>query len=165
MGMTPFGWFHTVISVVAVVAGIIALARDKKISSHNTVGKIYVVMTILSCLTGLCIFHHGGFGPGHVLAIVTLLVLGIAGVAGKTQVFGSASRYVETIGYSLTFFFHMIPTLTEGSTRLPVGHPLVPGPDAPPLHAAIGICFVIFLVGAALQVWRLRAEGTLARAA
>ena len=96
LGITPFGWFHTAISAVAVVAGIIALVHsDKKSSSHNTVGKIYVAMTILSCLTGLCIFHHGGFGPGHVLAIVTLLVLGIAGVAGKTHAFGSASRYVE----------------------------------------------------------------------
>ena len=40
-------------------------------------------------------------------------------------------------------------------------HPLVPGPDAPPLQAAIGVCFVIFLIGAALQVRRLRPRGTL----
>jgi hypothetical protein len=57
------------------------------------------------------------------------------------------------------------PTLTEGSTRLPVGAPLVPGPDAPPLQAAIGVAFILFLIGAALQVRRLRAEGRLAQPA
>ena len=167
MVMTPFGWFHTAVSVVAVAAGIVAFVRDKEISPKNMVGKTYVAMTILSCLTGLLIFHHPGhkFGPGHVLAIVTLVVLGIAGVAGQTGLFGRASRYVETIGYSLTFFFHLIPTLTEGSTRLPVDHPLVPGPDAPPLQAAIGIAFLLFLIGAALQVRRLRAGAGLARTA
>jgi uncharacterized membrane protein len=167
MEITPFGWFHTGVSVIAVVAGIVAFVRDKEISPQTSVGKTYVVMTVLSCLTGFFIFHHPDhkFGPGHALGIVTLVVLAIAGIAGKTHVFGRASRYVETIGYSLTFFFHMIPTLTEGSTRLPVGHPLVPGPDAPPLQAAIGVVFLIFLIGAALQIRRLHAEGRLAQPA
>ena len=60
MGITPFGWFHTAISIVAVIAGIVSFARDKEISTKTSVGKLYVVMTILSCLTGFFIFHHGG---------------------------------------------------------------------------------------------------------
>ena len=93
------------------------------------------------------------------LGIITLVVLGIAGVAGTTRLFGRASRYVETVSYSATFLFHMIPAISETSTRLPAGAPLVASPDAPALQAATGVLLVAFLIGATLQVLRLRARG------
>jgi len=121
LGITPFGALHTVISLIALGAGLIAFIRDKEISPRNLLGKVYVVGTVLTCVTGFFIFHHGGFGKPHVLGIITLIVLGIAAVAGYTNRFGRASRYVETIGYSLTVFFHFFPLITETSTRLPAG--------------------------------------------
>jgi hypothetical protein len=126
---------------------------------RQTVGKVYVYTTILTCLTGFGIFQHGGFGKPHALGVLTLLVLAIAALAGKSNLFGRASRYVETIGYSLTFFFHFIPAMTETSTRLPAGAPLLPNADAPELQVATGILFVVFLAGATLQFRRLRAAG------
>ena len=38
----------------------------------------YVRFTVATCITGLFIFQHGGFGPPHALAIVTLIVLAVA---------------------------------------------------------------------------------------
>ena len=52
-GLTSLGIFHTIISLVAVVVGAIALIRDGKITWENLLGKIYVITTILVCLTGL----------------------------------------------------------------------------------------------------------------
>ena len=101
-GLTPLGAFHTAISLIAVAAGLIALIRDKEISPRTLPGKVYVVATIVSCVTGLGIFHHGGFGAPHVLSIITLAVLGVAVGAGHSTVFGRASRYVETVSYSAT---------------------------------------------------------------
>jgi hypothetical protein len=112
--------------------------------------------TVLTCVTGFFIFHHGGFGKPHTLGIITLIVLGIAAVAGYTKLFGRASRYVETISYSLTVFFRFIPLITETSTRLPAGAPLLPNADGPELQMATGVLFVLFLIGATLQVIRLR---------
>lgn len=159
LGITPFGAAHTVISLIALGAGLIALVRDKEISPRNLLGKVYVWGTVLTCITGFFIFHHGGFGKPHVLGIITLIVLGIAAVAGYTNLFGRASRYVETVGYSLTVFFHFIPLITETSTRLPAGAPLLPNADAPQLQTATGVLFVLFLIGATLQVLRLRTIG------
>ena len=156
-GLTPLGTFHAAISLIAVVAGFIALIRDKRISPRTLPGKIYVATTIVSCVTGLGIFHHGGFGAPHVLSIITLAVLGVAAVAGHSTLFGRASRYVETVSYSATFFFHFIPGITETSTRFPRGAPLVANADAPALQVATGVLFVVFLIGATLQVRRLRA--------
>jgi hypothetical protein len=50
----------------------------------------------------------------------------------------------------------MIPGITETSTRLPLGAPLVANAEAPELQVASAALFVMFLVGASLQVLRLR---------
>ncbi|TMH43563.1 MAG: hypothetical protein E6H56_03425 [Betaproteobacteria bacterium] len=131
-GLTPLGVIHTAISLIAVAAGLIALIRDKEISPRNTLGKVYVITTVLVCLTGFGIFQHGGFGR--------------------------ASPYIETVSYSATFLFHLIPGITETTTRLPLGAPLLPNADAPALQAASAVLGVLFLIGAALQVRRLRAR-------
>jgi uncharacterized membrane protein len=159
-GLTQLGVIHTAISLIAVAAGIVAFLRYGRISLANTTGRTYVITTVLTCLTGFGIFQHGGFGNPHVLGIITLVVLGIAAIAGRTTLFGRASVYVETIGYTATFLFHMIPAVTETTTRLPLGAPLLPNADAPELKTAAGVLFVLFLAGAAWQVWRLRGEGT-----
>jgi uncharacterized membrane protein len=156
-GLTLLGIVHTAISLIAVAAGLVALIRDKQISVDNPVGRTYWIATVLTCLTSLGIFQHGGFGKPHALAIITLVVLGVAAVARRSKVFGRASIYVETIAYSLTFFFHLIPGITETSTRLPLGAPWVSSPQAPELQVASAILFLLFLVGATLQVLRLRA--------
>lgn len=157
-GLTTLGVVHTTISLIAVAAGLIALARDKEISPRNRLGQVYVIMTVLTCLTGFGIFQHGGFGKPHVLGVLTLVVLAVAAVAGYSRLFGRASPYVETVSYSATFFFHWIPAITETSTRLPLGAPLVANAEAPELQAATAALFVVFLIGVTLQVLRLRAR-------
>ncbi len=156
-GLTSLGIVHTIISLFAVAAGAIVLLRDGKISWNNSLGKFYVITTILVCLTGFGIFQHGGFGKPHVLGIVTLLVFGIIWAASK-QNFGKRSPYVETVCYSLTFFFHFIPAITESATRLPLDAPLAASPDDSRIQAAVGVCFVLFVIGAALQVRSLKAK-------
>src|SRR5712692_3539366 len=155
-GLTQLGVIHTVISLIAVAAGLIAFFRDKEISPRNGVGKIYIIATILTCLTGFGIFQHGGFGKPHVLGILTLIVLGVAVAAERGSAFGRVSRYVATLGYSLGLFLHFIPATVETLTRLPAGAPFLANPDDPKAQPIIGVFFLIFLVGATLQVLRLR---------
>lgn len=156
LGLTTMGIIHTAISLVAVAAAFVAFFRDKGIDPRNGLGKTYVITTVLTCLTGFFIFQHGGFGKPHALGIITLVVLAVAWLAGNKKVFGRASAYVETVLYSLTVFFHMIPAFTETSTRLPVGAPWASGPDDPNLQKAVGIAFLVFLIGATAQIIRLR---------
>jgi uncharacterized membrane protein len=157
-GLTSLGLLHTAIALVAVAAGILCFVRAGGISLRSTAGKTYVISTVLTCLTGFGIFQHGGFAKPHMLGIITLIVLAVAVVAGRSRLFGAASRYVETISYSATFFFHMIPGVTESFTRIPASAPVFESPEAPGLQTVIGVFFVLYLVGAAYQVWRLHAR-------
>src|SRR5260370_15787552 len=155
-GLTQLGVIHTAISLIAVAAGLIALLRDREISPRNTLGKVYVITTVLVCLTGFGIFQHGGFGKPHVLGIITLIVLGVAYVAGHTKLYGRLSPYIETVSYSATFLFHLIPGVTETTTRLPLAAPLLPTAEAPALQAATAVMGVALLIVAPLQRRRSR---------
>lgn len=156
LGLTQLGIVHTAISLMAVAAGMVSLFRDKEISARKLVGKLYILTTVLTCLTGFGIFQHGGFGKAHVLGVITLVVLAVAAVAGRTRLFGGWSSAVEAVSYSATFFFHMIPGVTETATRLPVGAPLAASQESPGIQAVVGLLFLVFLAGAYLQVRRLR---------
>ena len=155
LGLTPLGVFHTAISLIAVAAGLVALVRDKSISAKNSTGKIYIITTAITCLSGFGIFQHGGFGRPHELGIVTLAALGVAFAAGA-GVFGRLSAYVETVGYSMTFLFNIIAGVNETATRLPPGAPLVASLDAPEMQTAVAVLFGVFLAGATWQVLRMR---------
>ena len=67
-GITPFGMFHTVIALIAVVAGLTALAKYREIGLATAAGRVYVLLTIATCVTGLFIFRHGTFGVPHAIA-------------------------------------------------------------------------------------------------
>jgi uncharacterized membrane protein len=155
-GLTPLGTFHTAVSLIAVGTGLVALIRDRQISPKTRLGQTYLITTLITVLTGFGIFEHGGFGKAHALGVVTLIVLAIAAVAGRSRLFGRAAPYVETVAYSATFFFHLIPGITETSTRLPLGAPLLSSQEAPELQVATAALFVAFLIGATLQVRRMR---------
>jgi uncharacterized membrane protein len=157
-GLTEFGVVHTAISLVAVTAGAIELIRSKEISVGKRMGKVYLWATIFTCLTGFGIFQRGGFGIPHALGILTLTILGLAILSRSTPVFGRASKYIETVGLSTTFFFHLIPGVTETFTRLPIDAPMFSGPDDPQLKKVIAIIFAIFLVGVTSQFWRIRKQ-------
>src|SRR5262245_20165895 len=155
-GLTPLGTIHTAISLIAVVAGVLVRWRDKEISSGTRAGQVFLGGTVLSCLTGFGIFQQGGFGNPHILGIITLVVMAAAFAAERAAVFGGWSRYVATVGYSLTFFFHFVPGTVETLTRLPAGAPYLAGAADPKAQPIIGFFFLLFLVGATLQVRRLR---------
>ena len=157
MGLTPLGTVHTAISLIALAAGFVALWRHREISTRTRSGIVFVAGTALSCLTALFIFQRGGFGIPHVLALVTLVVLAVALLAEHRQTFGAVSRYVATVAYSLAFFFHFIPGTVETLTRVPAGAPYLANPDDPKAQPIIAVFFFLFLVGATLQVLRLRA--------
>lgn len=157
-GLTPLGVVHTLISLVAVATGFWALARDKQISPATRLGQVYVLTTVMTCVTGFGIFQHGGFGKPHVLGIVTLVALALAGWAGRPGALGTVGRYVAMLSYSITLLFHMIPAITETSTRLPLGHPLLASAEDPVLEKAAGVLFLIFIAGAIAQVRWLRKQ-------
>ena len=148
----PLGWFHTIMGVIALVSGGYTVARFKEISLRTRSGQIYLAATLVTAATALGIFQRGEFGPGHALAVMTLLALAVGTIAATTQVFRNLSRYVQAISYSATLLFHCIPAVTDGLLRLPVGDPVLTPIDDPILKMCYLSLLILYLIGAGLQL-------------
>jgi len=157
-GLTTLGIIHTLISLVALANGFAAVAREREISLHSHLGRTYVVTTALTALTALGIFQHGGFGPPHALALMTLAALAVGCLAAFTGLFGGWSRYVQAVSFSTTLFFHLVPAFTETLTRLPLGAPVLASAEAPELKAISGVLLLLLIMGLVLQLRWLRGK-------
>lgn len=149
-GLTSLGTVHTAIGLAAVICGYAMLFRNGRISATQGAGKAYIALTAITCVTGLGIFQRGGFNIAHALSILTLVTLSAALIASRSR--ARLAIYVETAGFSLTLFFHMIPGMTETFTRIPVGAPLFSSPEDPNLQKTVGVILLAFLIVIALQV-------------
>jgi uncharacterized membrane protein len=157
--ISPLGWLHTALGALAVITGIVALAKYKEITWQSLSGRIYLVATLITAATALGIFQHGSFGPGHALAVMTLLALGVGTLASTTGLFGKLSRYVRALSFSATLLFHSIPAITDGLLRLPVGDPVLTSIDDPVLKMCYLVLLVIFLIGITFQLRWIKRQG------
>lgn len=155
LGITVFGMFHTSVSLVSLFAGLHALVRHGEIRYANAGGKVYVLVTIATCVTGFFIVRHGGFSEAHALGVATLVTLFFAFVADRGAPNRGPRRAVAALAYTLTVFFHFIPGFNETLARVPVGDPLLSGPDDPLLFAMVGATFAVFAVFGAFQAKRI----------
>jgi uncharacterized membrane protein len=154
--ISPFGWFHTGIAIIALICGLYSLVKFKFIEWQQPTGKAYLVCTFIAAATALAIYRHGGFGPAHGLAVLTLIALLVGGVAEQTGLFGKLSPYVQAMSYSGTFLFHMIPAITDGLMRLPADAPIVTDPEDPLLRGFYLAFVGTYVVGLGLQIVWLR---------
>lgn len=156
--LSTLGIVHTVISLLPLVAGLVAFARHRRIAPETRAGRVYIVTFVLSVLTAFGLSSTGGFNAGHALGIVALLALGGALLVPKLTFFGRARPYLANFGLSFTFFLLLVPGINETLTRLPATHPLADGPESPLVKTTLLAWVVIFLVGSALQALALRAR-------
>lgn len=150
--ITPLGWFHTVMGIIALLSGAFTLIRFREISPYTRSGQIYLLTTLVTAGTALAIFQHGGFGPAHSLAVMTLIALAAGTVAATMKLFGKLSRYVQAFSYTATLLFHCVPAVTDGLMRLPVGDPILTSIEDPILQMCYLGLLVSFLVSVSLQL-------------
>lgn len=150
--ISPLGWFHTVMGVIALFSGGFTLVRFKEISPQTRSGQIYLATTLITAGTALAIFQRGEFGPGHVLAIMTLAALAVGTVAATTKPFGKLSRHVQAVSFSATLLFHCVPAVTDGLLRLPVGNPVLTSIEDPIMKLCYLGLLALFLIGISLQL-------------
>ncbi|MAB26388.1 MAG: hypothetical protein CL580_01820 [Alteromonadaceae bacterium] len=158
--MTLLGWFHTVLGVIAILTAAYTLYQHRIIRAADKLGRAYLLITLVVAVSALAIYNQGGFGVGHILAVITLTAL-LAGYLLETLApFGKWSVYLQTGAYTATVLFHMIPAITDFLRRLPVGDPFVDSMNAPLVQSFHLTFLVAFVVGVLAQwMWLTRARG------
>jgi len=154
--ISAFGAFHTVLSLIPVLAGLAAFKRHGKIDPATAVGKLYWVGMAVSVLTSFGLSSTGGFNPGHALGLMALTVMLVGTLAPRLAFLGRAGAYLQVALMSFSFMLLMVPGTNETLSRLPVGHPIGNGPESAPVQMALAGMFVLFLLGTGYQLLQLR---------
>jgi len=152
--LSALGIIHTAISILALIAGLLALFNYGKIEPTLRWGQYYIWLTVITCITGFPIMRFGHPTPGHYLGIIILVLLPIGLFAPRF--FGKAGILVQTIVLSTTLFLSFIPAIVESLTRLPMSGPIASSPGDPIIQKAQLVLLVIYLAGVIYQLVKLR---------
>jgi len=156
--LSTLGVIHTIISGFAIMLGLVALIMEGKISPTSDPGKTYIILTIITCITGFPIMRTGHLTGGHYLSILILILLPIGIYAKQLRIFGKLADYVQVIVMSATLFFSFIPAIIETLTRLPISEPVATDQNAPIVQMALKILVALFLTGVIYQVVSIRSR-------
>ncbi|MFT3705286.1 MAG: hypothetical protein QM802_23160 [Agriterribacter sp.] len=156
MGLSILGIFHTIIGIIAIVAAVIAFIKSGRIDLSKLPGKIYFYCTLVASLTALGLSSVKGVNPGHILALLIVVLILVAYFLYSKKAGNNRARYIETFFLSFSFFLSMIPTVNETFNRIPVRHPLAHGPQDPLIAKTLLLLLILFLVGSVFQVRQQR---------
>lgn len=157
--MSPFGIFHTTISVLPIGFGLAAFIRDGKIDLKTKLGKWYFGTMLAGSISSFGFIPSKGFTPAQVLTLVTLALLAMAVLTVRGQ--WRKPGYIQTISLSASYLMLMVFTTTETLTRLPKGEPFAIGPNDPALLPVRLLLLALFTAGVgyqALKIWSANRE-------
>jgi len=156
MALSNLGIFHTVIGVVAIASAVTGFIKSGKIDLQKLPGKMYFYLTLITSLTALGLSSVKGFNPGHILALLVIILISVAYFLSAKRQGNNRARYFENFFLSFSFFLSMLPTVNETFTRIPVGHPLAAGPNDPLIGISILLLFIMLIAGSVLQFRKQR---------
>lgn len=152
--LSTLGIIHTTLSIAPVLLGGYALATRGTISPDDRLGRAYIATMLASIVTSFGLSSTGSIGPGHVLGVIAALLMGFA--VRPPAFLGRAVPYLRTLAMSASYLILLIPGTVETLTRLPGDAPIASrGPESPEVKAALGLFFLLFLVGSAWQALRI----------
>jgi len=151
--MSPFGIFHTAISVLPIGLGLYAFARHGGIDPRTRSGKWYLFTMLAGTVSAFGFIVTKGFSPAQVLTFITLAVL----AAGTFTLRGAwrGPGYIQTLAYSASYLLLMVFTTTETLVRVPVGEPFATGPADPALNPVRFVLLALFVIGTGYQMLKI----------
>lgn len=144
LGLTTFTWIHTLLSLVAIVAGIVVV---KGLLGSRVPGgwtALYLVTAIATSVTGF-FFPFTRLIDSHYIGIASLVLFALAILARYAFRLAGAWRWVYALGMVLSLYFLVLVTLTQIFKRVPALTAMAPTQSEPPFLVAQLVTLAIFV--------------------
>ena len=150
MSLSTFVAVHTIISLIAIVAGIIVMFGMLGSNRMPGLTAIFLLLTILTSATGFLIppLVSDKFLPSHAIGFLSLVLLAIACFALYGRKLAGAWRWVYVLTALLSLYFNVFVLVIQSFLKVPVLHALAPSvpPSEPPFAIVQGIVLVFFVI-------------------
>jgi hypothetical protein len=155
MSLSTFVLVHTVISIVAVVAGIIVMFGMLKSTRPGGLTAIFLLLTILTSATGFLIppLVSDKLLPSHIIGGLSLLLLLIACIALYAMKLAGSWRWIYALTALLALYFNCFVLVIQSFLKIPALTAIAPGnPPSGPVFAVVQgivlVFFVLMIIGA-----------------
>jgi len=155
MSLSTFVLVHTVISIVAVVAGIIVMFGMLKSTRPGSLTAIFLLLTILTSATGFLIppLVSDKLLPSHIIGGLSLLLLLIACIALYAMKLAGSWRWIYALTALLALYFNCFVLVIQSFLKIPALTAIAPGnPPSGPVFAVVQgivlVFFVLMIIGA-----------------
>jgi hypothetical protein len=146
---------HVVISLVAIVAGLIVLFGMFKSQSMPGMTAFFLITTILTNATGF-MFPFKELLPSYIIAILSLVLLAIACYALYGAKLSGRWRAIYVITAVASLYFNVFVLVIQSFLKIEPLHALAPGvpPSGPAFAVVQGIVLVLFVLAGIRAVRR-----------
>ena len=151
MSLSTFTLLHVIISLVAIVAGIVVVLG--MLGSNRLAGMtaLFLATTVLTSVTGF-FFPFAKLLPSHMVGIISLVVLAIAIVALYFCRMAGAWRWIYVVTAVLALYLNVFVLVVQAFQKISFLKPLAPTQSEPPFIAAQGVTLLIFIALGVLAV-------------
>ena len=147
MSLSAFTTLHVVISLIAIVAGIIVMFGMLGSNPMPGLTAIFLLFTILTSATGF-LFPFTQLLPSHMIGILSLVLLAIACIALYVMKLSGSWRWIYVVTALLSLYFNVFVLVIQSFLKIPALTAVAPGnPPSGPVFAVVqGIVLVFFVV-------------------
>jgi len=145
LGFSTFTWVHTILSLVAIVAGYVVVRELFASRTPGTWTTVYFVTAVLTSVTGFG-FPFTKFLPSHWVGVISLVLL--AGAIAAYYLFHLAGpwRWVYAATQSLALYFLVFVLIAQLFMKVPALAALAPTQSEAPFAIAQGVILLLFAV-------------------
>jgi hypothetical protein len=157
MSLATFVLVHVVISLVAIVAGLIVMFGMLGSKSQPGLTAIFLLFTILTSATGFLIppLVSEKLLPSHMIGILSLVLLAIACIALYVMRLSGPWRWIYVLTALLSLYFNVFVLVIQSFLKVPALTALAPGnPPAGPVFAVVQGIVLVFFVLMIIGAWR-----------
>jgi hypothetical protein len=155
MSLSTFVQVHTIISIIAIVAGIIVMFGMLGSKRPGGLTAIFLLLTILTSATGFLIppLLSDKPLPSHIIGALSLVLLLIACIALYATKLAGSWRWIYALTALLALYFNVFVLVIQGFLKIPALTALAPGnPPSGPVFAVVQgvvlVFFVLMIIGA-----------------
>jgi hypothetical protein len=150
MSLATFVQVHVIISLIAIVAGIIVMFGMLGSNRMPGLTAIFLLTTILTSATGFLIppLLSEKLLPSHIVGILSLVLLAIACFALYGKKLAGAWRWIYVLTALISLYLNVFVLVIQSFLKVPALHALAPSvpPAEPPFAIAQGIVLVFFVI-------------------
>ena len=157
MSTATFVLVHVVISLIAIVAGVVVMFAMLGSQRWPGLTAIFLLLTILTSATGFLIppLMSEKLLPSHMIGLLSLALLAVACIALYVMRLAGAWRWIYVVTALLALYFNVFVLVIQSFLKIPALTAVAPGnPPSGPVFAVVQGIVLVFFALMIIGAWR-----------